>query len=72
VGGLRRFLLSGSGPPYLLVPSVPVATVGRATEELATRTRPGIGGVLDVTLGTVRESQLLALYAVLGIVLSSA
>src|SRR5918993_1473030 len=67
---LRRFLLSGTGWPYLLVPFIVVAIVlefahadatlifvasalgviptaalmGRATEELAARSGPGIGG----------------------------
>src|SRR5215218_10157525 len=78
---LRRFLLSGSGWPYLLVPFIPVAVVlelahasativfitsalgviptaalmGRATEELATRSGPGIGGLLNVTFGNAPE-----------------
>ncbi|MGH2943138.1 MAG: calcium/proton exchanger, partial [Solirubrobacteraceae bacterium] len=73
----RRFLLSGSGWPYLLVPFIPIAIVlelshaeaavifgaaaagvvptaalmGRATEELAHRSGPGIGGLLNVTFG---------------------
>jgi Ca2+:H+ antiporter len=80
-GGLRRFLLSGSGWPYLLVPFIPVAVVlelthasativfitsalgviptaalmGRATEELAARSGPGIGGLLNVTFGNAPE-----------------
>src|SRR3954451_20952462 len=80
-GGLRRFLLSGSGWPYLLVPFIPVAVVlelahasasiifitsalgviptaalmGRATEELAARAGPGIGGFLNVTFGNAPE-----------------
>jgi Ca2+:H+ antiporter len=78
---LRRFLLSGSGWPYLLVPFIPVAIalelghagatvifaaaalgviptaalMGRATEELAARTGPGIGGLLNVTFGNFPE-----------------
>ncbi len=81
VGGLRRFLLSGSGWPYLLVPFIPLAIVlelvhaeatlifgaaaagviptaalmGRATEELAHRAGPGIGGFLNVTFGNAPE-----------------
>jgi hypothetical protein len=43
--------------------------MGRATEGLATRTGPGTGGVPSVTFGTLPGLQLLALYAVLGIVL---
>jgi Ca2+:H+ antiporter len=78
---LRRFLLSGSGWPYLLVPFIPIAIalelshasasaifatsaagviptaalMGRATEELATRSGPGIGGFLNVTFGNAPE-----------------
>src|SRR3712207_7631816 len=78
---LRRFLLSGSGWPYLLVPFIPIAIVlelvhasatiifitsalgviptaalmGRATEELAARSGPGIGGFLNVTFGNAPE-----------------
>jgi Ca2+:H+ antiporter len=78
---LRRFLLSGSGWPYLLVPFIPIAVVlelahanasvifitsalgvippaalmGRATEELAARSGPGIGGFLNVTFGNAPE-----------------
>ena len=81
IGGLRRFLLSGSGWPYLLVPFIPIAIVlefahaeatlifgaaaagviptaalmGRATEELAHRAGPGIGGFLNVTFGNAPE-----------------
>ena len=77
----RRFLLSGSGWPYLLVPFIPIAIVlelahadavlifaaaaagviptaalmGRATEELAHRAGPGIGGLLNVTFGNAPE-----------------
>jgi Ca2+:H+ antiporter len=79
--GLRRFLLSGAGWPYLLVPFIPIAIVlelahagasiifitsalgviptaalmGRATEELAARSGPGIGGFLNVTFGNAPE-----------------
>jgi len=78
---LRRFLFSGSGWPYLLVPFIGVAIVlelvhadpvlifgtaalgviptaaimGRATEELAIRTGPVIGGFLNVTFGNFPE-----------------
>src|SRR5688572_30773710 len=78
---LRRFLLSGQGWPYLLVPFIAVAIVlefshadpvlifvaaalgviptaalmGRSTEELAARTGPGIGGLLNVTFGNFPE-----------------
>jgi Ca2+:H+ antiporter len=78
---LRRFLLSGEGWPYLLLPFIPLAIVlelthasasvifaasaagviptaalmGRATEELATRSGPGIGGLLNVTFGNAPE-----------------
>ena len=78
---LRRFLLSGEGWPYFLVPFIPVAIVlelvhasatvifvtsalgviptaalmGRATEELAARSGPGIGGFLNVTFGNAPE-----------------
>src|ERR671916_2820698 len=78
---LRRFLLSGQGWPYLLVPFIVVAIVlefthadpvliffaaalgviptaavmGRSTEELAARTGPGIGGLLNVTFGNFPE-----------------
>jgi Ca2+:H+ antiporter len=78
---LRRFLLSGSGWPYLLVPFIAIAIVlelahasaslifgasalgviptaalmGRATEELAARSGPGIGGFLNVTFGNAPE-----------------
>ncbi|MBA3329162.1 MAG: calcium/proton exchanger [Solirubrobacterales bacterium] len=79
--GVRRFLLSGSGWPYLLVPFIPIAValelghaeatlifgaaaagviptaalMGRATEELAHRSGPGIGGFLNVTFGNAPE-----------------
>jgi Ca2+:H+ antiporter len=85
---LRRFLLSGSGWPYLLVPFIPVAIgldlahatasvvfitsalgviptaalMGRATEELAARSGPGIGGFLNVTFGNAPEL-IIALFA---------
>src|SRR6187551_1514776 len=85
---LRRFLLSGSGWPYLLVPFIPIAVVlelthasasvifvtsalgviptaalmGRATEELAARSGPGIGGFLNVTFGNAPEL-IIALFA---------
>jgi Ca2+:H+ antiporter len=85
---LRRFLLSGSGWPYLLVPFIPIAVVldiveadpalvffssalgvvptaalmGRATEELADRSGPGIGGLLNVTFGNAPEL-IIALFA---------
>jgi Ca2+:H+ antiporter len=78
---LRRFLLSGAGWPYLLIPFIPIAValeaahgtpaliffasalgvvptaalMGRATEELATRSGPGIGGLLNVTFGNAPE-----------------
>jgi Ca2+:H+ antiporter len=78
---LRRFLLSGSGWPYLLLPFIPIAValeaahttaaliffasalgviptaalMGRATEELAARSGPGIGGLLNVTFGNAPE-----------------
>jgi Ca2+:H+ antiporter len=85
---LRRFLLSSSGWPYLLVPFIPLAIVldlahvspvviffssalgviptaalmGRATEELAARSGPGIGGLLNVTFGNAPEL-IIALFA---------
>jgi Ca2+:H+ antiporter len=85
---LRRFLLSGQGWPYLLVPFIPIAIVleiahadavvtffasalgviptaalmGRATEELAARSGPGIGGLLNVTFGNAPEL-IIALFA---------
>ena len=81
VAEARRFLLSGSGWPYLLVPFIPIAILlelthaeatiifgaaaagviptaalmGRATEELAHRSGPGIGGLLNVTFGNAPE-----------------
>ncbi len=85
---LRRFLLSGSGWPYLLVPFIPIAIalefghasasviflaaaagviptaalMGRATEELAHRAGPGVGGLLNVTFGNAPEI-IIALFA---------
>jgi Ca2+:H+ antiporter len=85
---LRRFLLSGQGWPYLLLPFLPVAIaldlahadpiiiffssalgvvptaalMGRATEELAHRAGPGIGGLLNVTFGNAPEL-IIALFA---------
>jgi len=85
---LRRFLLSGTGWPYLLVPFIPLAVVldvigadavlvffasalgvvptaalmGRATEELAHRAGPGVGGLLNVTFGNAPEL-IIALFA---------
>ena len=85
---LRRFLLSGDGWPYLLVPFIPIAIalrladaeaalvffasalgviptaalMGRATEELAARSGPGIGGLLNVTFGNAPEL-IIALFA---------
>jgi Ca2+:H+ antiporter len=85
---LRRFLLSGDGWPYILVPFIPVAIalelahadaaivffasaagviptaalMGRATEELAARSGPGIGGLLNVTFGNAPEL-IIALFA---------
>ena len=78
---LPRFLFSGDGWPYVLVPFIPLAIVlefthasptvifatsaagviptaalmGRATEELAARSGPGIGGFLNVTFGNAPE-----------------
>jgi Ca2+:H+ antiporter len=78
---LWRFLRSGSGWPYVLVPFIPLAIVfdavgasstltffasalgvvptaalmGKATEELAARSGPGIGGLLNVTFGNAPE-----------------
>jgi Ca2+:H+ antiporter len=79
--GIARFLLSGEGWPYLLVPFIAIAIaldladasaplvffssalgviptaalMGRATEELAARSGPGIGGLLNVTFGNAPE-----------------
>jgi len=76
-----RFLFSGQGWPYLLVPFIAIAVVvdlagasaplvffasalgviptaalmGKATEELAARSGPGIGGLLNVTFGNAPE-----------------
>jgi Ca2+:H+ antiporter len=84
----RRFLLSGEGWPYLLVPFIPIAIVlelahasasvvfvcsalgviptaalmGQATEQLAARSGPGIGGFLNVTFGNAPEI-IIALFA---------
>jgi Ca2+:H+ antiporter len=81
VSRLRRFLFSGDGWPYLLVPFIAIAIaleighasatiifaasalgviptaalMGRATEELAARSGPGIGGFLNVTFGNAPE-----------------
>src|SRR4051794_12781593 len=81
VQSARRFLLSGEGWPYLLVPFIPIAIaldlghagaglvftssalgviptaalMGRATDELANRSGPGIGGLLNVTFGNAPE-----------------
>ena len=86
--GARRFLLSGEGWPYLLVPFIPVAIaleighasasvificsalgviptaalMGQATEQLAARSGPGIGGFLNVTFGNAPEI-IIALFA---------
>ncbi len=88
VAKARRFLLSGSGWPYLLVPFIPIAIflelnhaeaavifgaaaagvvptaalMGRATEELAHRSGPGIGGLLNVTFGNAPE-MIIAIFA---------
>jgi Ca2+:H+ antiporter len=85
---LRRFLLSGEGWPYLLVPFIPIAIainaagvdavlvfsasalgvvptaalMGKATDELAHRSGPGIGGLLNVTFGNAPEL-IIALFA---------
>jgi Ca2+:H+ antiporter len=85
---MRRFLFSGEGWPYLLVPFIPIAVIfefahvgavptfftstlgviptaalmGRATEELAARAGPGIGGLLNVTFGNAPEL-IIALFA---------
>jgi Ca2+:H+ antiporter len=85
---LWRFLRSGDGWPYLLVPFIPLAValdildasppvifttsalgviptaalMGRATEELAERAGPGIGGLLNVTFGNAPEL-IIALFA---------
>jgi Ca2+:H+ antiporter len=88
VQGVRRFLLSGEGWPYLLVPFIPIAIalelghasasvificsalgviptaalMGQATEQLAARSGPGIGGFLNVTFGNAPEI-IIALFA---------
>ncbi len=85
---LRRFLFSGEGWPYVLVPFIPIAIglnaidasptvvffssalgvvptaslMGKATEELAARAGPGIGGLLNVTFGNAPEL-IIALFA---------
>jgi Ca2+:H+ antiporter len=75
---LRRFLFSGDGWPYLLVPFIPIAIaldlahalgviptaalMGKATDELANRSGPGIGGLLNVTFGNAPEL-IIALFA---------
>jgi Ca2+:H+ antiporter len=87
-GGIRGFLFSPTGWPYLLVPLIPLAVVlelthasaglifgaaalgimptaalmGLATEELAARSGPGIGGFLNVTFGNAPEI-IIALFA---------
>ncbi|MGI8460845.1 MAG: calcium/proton exchanger [Solirubrobacterales bacterium] len=79
--GIRGFLFSSQGWPYMLVPFIPLAVVfefahasatlifavaalgivptaalmGLATEELAARSGPGIGGFLNVTFGNAPE-----------------
>jgi Ca2+:H+ antiporter len=87
--GIARFLFSGEGWYYLLVPFIPLAMalewvfhapaaviffvsavavippaglMGRATEELAARSGPGIGGLLNVTFGNAPEI-IIALFA---------
>ena len=85
---LWRFLRSGTGWPYVLVPFIPIAIVldaigadptivffasalgvvptaalmGKATEELAHRSGPGIGGLLNVTFGNAPEL-IIAIFA---------
>ena len=80
-GGLRGFLFSAQGWPYLLTPFIPAAValelghadavliffvaalgivptaalMGLATEELAAKSGPGIGGLLNVTFGNAPE-----------------
>lgn len=80
-GGIRGFLLSSQGWPYLLTPFIAAAVglelahasaplvfacaalgiiptaalMGLATEELAARSGPGIGGFLNVTFGNAAE-----------------
>jgi Ca2+:H+ antiporter len=81
LGGLRGFLFSAQGWPYLLTPFIAAAVglelahapaplvfacaalgiiptaalMGLATEELAARSGPGIGGFLNVTFGNAAE-----------------
>jgi Ca2+:H+ antiporter len=88
VRAARRFLFSGEGWPYWLLPFIPVAIyfdrtdaaagliffaaaagviptaalMGRATEELADRSGPGIGGLLNVTFGNAPEL-IIAIFA---------
>jgi Ca2+:H+ antiporter len=83
-----RFLLSGQGWPYLLVPFIVIAIaldaagasaplvffasalgviptaalMGKATEELAARSGPGVGGLLNVTFGNAPEL-IIAIFA---------
>src|SRR6478609_12092050 len=85
---MAKFLFSGSGWPYLLLPFIVIAVVldlagadpilvffasalgvvptaalmGRATEELAHRAGPGVGGLLNVTFGNAPEL-IIALFA---------
>ncbi len=85
---LWRFLRSGQGWPYVLVPFIPMAIaldlakgsptivffasalgvvptaalMGKATEELAARSGPGIGGLLNVTFGNAPEL-IIAIFA---------
>jgi Ca2+:H+ antiporter len=80
-GGVRGFLFSAQGWPYLLTPFIAAAVglelahasaplvfacaalgiiptaalMGLATEELAARSGPGIGGFLNVTFGNAAE-----------------
>src|SRR5688572_19236696 len=87
-GGVRRFLFSAQGWPYLLTPFIPAAValelghadavlifsiaalgivptaalMGLATEELAAKSGPGIGGLLNVTFGNAPE-MIIALFA---------
>jgi Ca2+:H+ antiporter len=86
--GLLRFLASGDGWPYALLPFIPLAIalellhagpalifstsaigviptaaiMGEATEHLADRAGPGIGGLLNVTFGNLPEL-LIAFFA---------
>jgi Ca2+:H+ antiporter len=87
---IGRWLMSGEGWPYLLVPLIPIAIVlelthasataifiaaalgivptaalmGKATEELAARSGPGLGGLLNVTFGNFPEL-VIAFFALL-------